>query len=163
MFLMFALRAQKNDYEPALLFSGSAQVLQVSTEERRQDQLPEEGRHCGLLVHWLPGGWNCVWHQYSRRFDQSAPFKYCAFYHQGITPPPPPSGLNHSFNCVSTAARKKRQTKPLCFKVGLGRVIRGVSQYRVNCAVHPNVSQAGLRYVPQTFSRGFVFHVWTMQ
>lgn len=45
--------------------------------------------------------------------------------------------MNH--HCfLSAAARKKKQTKPLSFKVGLGRVIRGVSYSYVFCSVHPN-------------------------
>ncbi len=39
-------------------------------------------------------------------------------------------GLN-PLCCLSAAARKKKQTKPLSFKVGMGKVIRGVSDANV--------------------------------
>lgn len=48
------------------------------------------------------------------------------------------SGLNLP-SSLSAAARKKRQTKPLSFKAGLGRVIRGVSNEVFFCSVSPNL------------------------
>lgn len=46
-----------------------------------------------------------------------------------------PQCLVHHCSFLSTAARKKKQAKPLSFKVGMGKVIRGVSYFFCCCCL----------------------------
>lgn len=65
---------------PPAFFPGSTQVLQVGAEKGRQDKLSKERRHCELLVHRVPGGRHCVWHQYSHRWQQSWSFIFGSWH-----------------------------------------------------------------------------------
>lgn len=58
--LVCLARTRVLTHGPWCSFTGSTQIHQGDPEERRQDKLPEERRHCELLVHRLLGGRNRV-------------------------------------------------------------------------------------------------------
>lgn len=84
---------------PPAFFPGSAQVLQVGAEKGRQDKLSKERRHCELLVHRVPGGRHCVWHQYSHRWQQTWSFIF-GFRHVTVKISP-----------MSSLQRRERKSK----------------------------------------------------